>query len=608
MPIARFEMPDGKIARFEVPSGTTPEQAQQMVTAYVKTPPPKAASTPPIDISTVVWDDPPSASHPPIDPATITWDSGPISEEEEFEFRLRHEREQQQPKRVGPKSSSGPSLGQAFGQGAGNLLAGAVRGAGSIGATILAPYDIARDALAGKGLSLESNRERRAGIDGGLREMGANPDSMLYKTGKIAGEIAGTAGAGPALAGGARAAGAAPSLVSALSSGGLNVAGKTGLAGLATRSAGGAITGAAAAGLVNPEEAGLGALMGGALPVGISGVRHAGRAIRGNVAPEVVALADRAKALGVQIPADRLTNSKPLNALAASLEYMPLSGRAATQERMASQLNRALSRTFGQDSDNVTMALRKAADELGSKFDDVLRNNRVRVDQAFLDDLAGHAGRASRELGSDGERIIKSQIDDIMAKAADGEIDGQAAYNIKKTLDRIGKRNSPEAFYALDLKKSLMGALDRSLGPDEAAKFAATRQQYGNMMKLEKIAKNGAEGDISIARLANMKNVNSPDLQELADIAAQFMVTRESPHGALQRLIIGSTGIGVGAGAGGIPVGLGLLGAGKAANSALNSGLLRSAVLGQGASPGTQQAVQKGLLGITKAAPVLMAQ
>lgn len=35
MPIARFEMPDGRIGRFEVPEGTTPEQAQQMIAAQV---------------------------------------------------------------------------------------------------------------------------------------------------------------------------------------------------------------------------------------------------------------------------------------------------------------------------------------------------------------------------------------------------------------------------------------------------------------------------------------------------------------------------------------------------------------------------------------------
>jgi hypothetical protein len=37
MPIARFEMPDGRIARFEVAEGTTPEQAQAMITEQMAT-------------------------------------------------------------------------------------------------------------------------------------------------------------------------------------------------------------------------------------------------------------------------------------------------------------------------------------------------------------------------------------------------------------------------------------------------------------------------------------------------------------------------------------------------------------------------------------------
>jgi len=36
MPIARFEMPDGKIARFEVAEGTTPEQAQEQIAAMLQ--------------------------------------------------------------------------------------------------------------------------------------------------------------------------------------------------------------------------------------------------------------------------------------------------------------------------------------------------------------------------------------------------------------------------------------------------------------------------------------------------------------------------------------------------------------------------------------------
>lgn len=38
MPIAKFEMPDGRIARFEVPEGTSPEQAQQMIQAQISAP------------------------------------------------------------------------------------------------------------------------------------------------------------------------------------------------------------------------------------------------------------------------------------------------------------------------------------------------------------------------------------------------------------------------------------------------------------------------------------------------------------------------------------------------------------------------------------------
>lgn len=553
-----------------------------------------------------------------------------MTEQEEFEFRLRLEQEQGAQKKAAPAlPQAAPQPERSLSDRAGdlwdmstralktslidpalNLQAGVMRGAGSLGSFYLAPYDIAKDAMAGKGLSLESNMKRREDIDGGLKALGADTDSATYGAGKLVGEIAGTAGVGPMLAGGARVAGASPAIVSGLQSGGLNVAGRTGLGGLLTRAGTGAATGALAAGMVNPEDAGVGAVVGGALPVAVKAGgelgRRAGRAIAGQVSPEVAALAGRAKELGVQIPADRVANSKPLNALAASLEYMPLSGRQATQERMTSQLNKALSRTFGQDSDNVTMALRKAGAELGGKFDDVLQNNRVRVDDDFLNALAEQSQRATAELGSDGQRIIQNQIDEILAKAQNGEIDGQAAYNIKKTLDRIGKRNSPEAYYALDLKNSLMGALNRSLGPEEAAAFAKTRQQYGNMLKLEKIAKNGAEGDISVARLANMKNINSPDLQELADIASQFMVTRESPHGALQRLVIGSTGVAAGAGLGGLPIGIGLMAAGRGANKALNSGLLNSMVTGQTAVP--SEAIRKGLLGVQRVAPVLSAQ
>ena len=50
MPIARFQLPDGRIARFEVPEGTSPEQAQAMISEQLpqmQLPPPEAEKAAP---------------------------------------------------------------------------------------------------------------------------------------------------------------------------------------------------------------------------------------------------------------------------------------------------------------------------------------------------------------------------------------------------------------------------------------------------------------------------------------------------------------------------------------------------------------------------------
>lgn len=176
------------------------------------------------------------------------------------------------------QSQAAPSKGLL--QHGGDLLAGAVRGAGSIGATLLAPWDMMTDAINGKGLSLESNRQRRADMDAALTQLGADPNSLLFKGGKLAGEVAGTAGTGSLVGGAMRAAPMLARFAPVVESGGLTLGpASTGsyAANLLTRAAGGAINGAATAALVDPETAGAGAVAGGALPVALKGVQYAGK-------------------------------------------------------------------------------------------------------------------------------------------------------------------------------------------------------------------------------------------------------------------------------------------------------------------------------------------
>ena len=143
----------------------------------------------------------------------------------------------------------------------GDLAAGAVRGAGSIGATLLAPIDaLARKA--GIHNDFIGRTDRRESMDAALQGLGANTDSLAYKGAKVGAEIAGTLPVGGVLAKGAAMVPGLARLAPAIASGGISAPG----ANLLTRAAGGAITGGATAGLVNPEDAGLGAMIGGAMP------------------------------------------------------------------------------------------------------------------------------------------------------------------------------------------------------------------------------------------------------------------------------------------------------------------------------------------------------
>jgi len=109
-----------------------------------------------------------------------------MSENEEFEFRLRLERERggQTPAPQAAPTAQQPARQPPVQQFLGNLGAGALRGAGSIGATLLTPYDLLR----GNTKSL-GNPERRADMDAALQELGADTGSVAYGAGKLGGKI-----------------------------------------------------------------------------------------------------------------------------------------------------------------------------------------------------------------------------------------------------------------------------------------------------------------------------------------------------------------------------------------------------------------------------------
>lgn len=161
-------------------------------------------------------------------------------------------------------------LNRSVRQQAGSAAAGSVRGAGSIGATVVRPFETA-----------DENEQRRQAMTEALAGLGAEQDSPMFQIGKLGAEIAGTSGVGGVLANGVRtipgAAKALPHLIESLRTGGMGTSGATGVYGTGVRVAGGAVNGAAQAGLVNPEAAQEGALIGAAMAPAVQVAGKAGQ-------------------------------------------------------------------------------------------------------------------------------------------------------------------------------------------------------------------------------------------------------------------------------------------------------------------------------------------
>lgn len=267
---------------------------------------------------------------------------------------------------------------KAFWQQTKDALGGAVRGAGSIGATMLAPHDaLTQYLLERNGIKTgDLNQQRRDDMTGALQTLGADPESLTFGATKLGTEIAGTAGVGSVL-------GNAAARVPMLAKTGLPVALETaGMKGGSTvpRVIGGAVTGGAAAGLVDPEQAGMGAVIGGALPpaLGIAGAvgQKIGRTVRGpEQAPELQAAISGARQAGYVIPPSQ---AKP-SLVNRTLEGF--SGKLTTAQN-ASAKNQAITN-------------RLAAEALGLPADAHITPN-------VLKDMREVAGRAYAELGSTG--------------------------------------------------------------------------------------------------------------------------------------------------------------------------------------------------------------
>ena len=447
-------------------------------------------------------------------------------------------------------------------QGVGNLVAGGIRGAGSIGATLLYPIDKATDLIKGDrgpnvtGLvtgkqPLSRNEERRQQMDEGLRTLGADTNSLAFKGGKLAAEIAGTAGAGGAVANVARrvvpaAAQATPVVANLLRS--IETAGAQG-GGLLSRSAGGAVSGAATAGLVDPNEAGTGALIGGAAPgvmqiMGKAG-SYVGSKLRGGAAdPQKLAAARAAQEAGYVIPPSDIQQQGAVTELMGGLSGKIKTAQEASA-RNASVTTRLAKAELGIPEDTpltreVLASVRKKA---GDAYEAVRGAGTVKATPEYIaaiDKIGQEAQGAARSFPGLKRNDVAELVDTLKQPQFDSGDAIDAIRVLRDQADSLyikGEKGAAKAYKAASgaLEQALDSHLQSVGNPEALGAFRQARQTIAKTYTVEK-ALNSGTGEVSAQVLAQQLKKGKPlsgGLRTAADVGEAFpkatQALKESP-------------------------------------------------------------------------------
>lgn len=321
---------------------------------------------------------------------------------------------------------------------------GAIRGAGSIGATLLRPFE-----------SGAENEQRRQAMTGGLQEMGANPDSVAFGAGKLGGEIAGTAGVGGVLAAPFK---GLPAVQTMLQSGGM----ATGLpaattmggraAELLARTGAGAAVGGASAGLVDPKDFGTGAAIGAVAPTAIKAAGALGDRVGANMSAR---MAEELKRYAQNAP----KNETIERALKAGYIIPPASVDPTMKNRLMESVSGKMATQQLASTKNAQVTADLLRKGLGLADD-------APLNRSTLESLRSQAAEPYRALAA---LPVKQEV---RASSLLNE-PGSAAFKPAQALEELKQsRNDAQAWFK---------AYNRSASPEDLAKARAATAQAANL-------------------------------------------------------------------------------------------------------------------------------
>jgi len=369
-----------------------------------------------------------------------------------------------------------------------------------------------------------------------------------------------------------------------------------------------------------PEQMATGAVTGGALGPVLGGVTKAVDVLRGyagGMRPEIAALADRARQMGIDIPTARLSGNPFLRQAASVGETLPFSGADAMALRNQRQWQAAVSQNAGSAANTFGPAEMSATrDQLRAGYTAALAQvPPIPGGQPLATDLANIGTQATRFTDPDTVGHVGRAIQEAAGAFQRGPITAEAYRALTASDGPLAKiaDAAPGAAqpYIAQVRDAVRARLLAAAPPGVADDLRALDQQYRVMKTVQPLAEKSTTGDISPGGLlermrsqsskfdssnTGMAYTGGGDMGDLAKIGKQFFghIPDSGTAGRLQAYDFAQHPIATMAAA--IPSLLATRPIRAALNRPAVSGRIIDTSLG-GATPDIGRAIPYGLLG-----------
>ena len=291
-----------------------------------------------------------------------------------------------------------------------------------------------------------------------------------------------------------------------------------------------------------------GAVAGPALAGAASAAKGLGNKVIGSISATTADLAKRAEQLGIDLKGSQVSNSPLVKKFDQMSGMLPFSGQQGITDKQVGQFYKAVSNTFGEDTNEITpQVIKDAKQTIGAKMNAIKQSSTNPFDTQLRDAFTDILDKA-QYYTPDERGIVEKHIKNVLSGVnAAGELPGETLHNLTKhdaALSAAQNGKNPNiATAANGIRKALENLLARNLPPDELAKWYKAKGQYKAASTVGEWLDQslGDPNPLGLMRKVNQApggKLGGGDLGELAEIARKFFPTSKDSGTPLGEMVL----------------------------------------------------------------------